>query len=115
MVPSTRLVTWTPAELDRWTVFDVEPSVEDWLDWANDNVSTMVWDFVNQNRQHLEHADEFEPNKVYPRVVPGIALMSVCKPATCLTVMTVPLLSTAPRSVRWVRSSRRLSGFYCQL
>jgi len=55
-----------PAELDRWTVFDVEPSVEDWLDWANDNVSTMVWDFVNQNRQHLEHADEFEPNKVYP-------------------------------------------------
>jgi hypothetical protein len=55
-----------PAELDRWTVFDVEPSVEDWLDWATDNVSTMVWDFVNQNRQHLEHMDEFEPNKVYP-------------------------------------------------
>jgi len=55
-----------PAELDRWTVFDVEPSVEDWLDWAKENVSTMVWDFINQNRQHLEHGDEFEPNKVYP-------------------------------------------------
>ena len=55
-----------PAELDRWTVFDVEPTVEDWLTWANDNVNSMVWDFVNQNRSHLEHGGEFEPNKVYP-------------------------------------------------
>jgi|TARA_R110000824_G_scaffold185997_17_gene367177 hypothetical protein len=55
-----------PAELDRWTVFDVEPSVEDWLDWAKGGVNKMVWDFVNMNRGHLEHKDEFEPNKVYP-------------------------------------------------
>ena len=56
-----------PAELDRWTVFDVEPSVEDWLTWAKDSeVSTITWDFVNQNRAHLEHTDDFEPNKVYP-------------------------------------------------
>lgn len=55
-----------PAELDRWTVFDIEPTIEDWLNWANDNVDSMVWDFVNQNRSHLEHAGEFEPNKVYP-------------------------------------------------
>jgi hypothetical protein len=27
-----------PAELDRWTVFDVEPSVEDWLQWASSKV-----------------------------------------------------------------------------
>jgi len=55
-----------PAELDRWTVFDIEPTIEDWLTWASDNVDSMVWDFVNQNRSHLEHAGEFEPNKVYP-------------------------------------------------
>ena len=55
-----------PAELDRWTVFDVEPTVEDWLDWANGNVHGMVWDFINQNRNHLEHSGDFEPNKVYP-------------------------------------------------
>ena len=55
-----------PAELDRWTVFDVEPTVEDWLDWAKDNVDGLVWDFVNQNRSHLEHQTDFEPNKVYP-------------------------------------------------
>ena len=55
-----------PAELDRWTVFDVEPSVEDWLNWGKDNVDGLVWDFINQNRSHLEHAEDYEPNKVYP-------------------------------------------------
>jgi len=55
-----------PAELDRYTVFDVEPSVEDWLHWAKENVETFVWDFINHNRAHLEHLDDFEPNKVYP-------------------------------------------------
>ena len=55
-----------PAELDRWTVFDVEPSVEDWLDWAKDRVDGVLWDFINHNRAHLEHGGDFEPNKVYP-------------------------------------------------
>ena len=55
-----------PAELDRWTVFDVEPTVEDWLDWAKSHVDGIIWDFVNQNRSHLEHAEDYEPNKVYP-------------------------------------------------
>ena len=55
-----------PAELDRWTVFDVEPSVSDWLDWAKENVDNAIWDFINQNHNHLEHKEDFEPNKVYP-------------------------------------------------
>jgi hypothetical protein len=55
-----------PAELDRYTVFDLEPSTEDWLDWAKDNVHTLIWDFINHNRAHLEHLDEYEPNKIYP-------------------------------------------------
>ena len=55
-----------PAELDRYTVFDVEPTTEDWLAWAKDNVITEIWDFINHNHQHLEHNDDFEPNKVYP-------------------------------------------------
>jgi len=55
-----------PAELDRWTVFDIEPSLEDWMTWASGKVHTIVWDFINHNRNHLEHSDDFEPNKVYP-------------------------------------------------
>ena len=38
-----------PAELDRWTVFDVEPTTEDWLDWAGDVVHPVIWNFINQN------------------------------------------------------------------
>ena len=55
-----------PAELDRYTVFDLEPTVEDWLNWAKGNVSQEIWDFINHNHQHLEHNDDYEPNKVYP-------------------------------------------------
>jgi len=55
-----------PAELDRYTVFDVEPTVEDWLDWAQGKVKPYIWDFINNNHGHLEHKDEFEPNKKYP-------------------------------------------------
>ena len=55
-----------PAELDRWVCFDIDPTVEDWLTWAKENVSVLVWDFINQNRNHLEHNDDPEPNKVYP-------------------------------------------------
>ena len=55
-----------PAELDRWVCFDVEPSTEDWLNWAKTEVHALVWDFINQNHDHLEHKGEFEPGVVYP-------------------------------------------------
>ena len=55
-----------PAELDRYTVFDVEPTTEDWLEWAKSNVIPEIWDFINHNHNHLEHNDDYEPNKVYP-------------------------------------------------
>jgi MoxR-like ATPase len=55
-----------PAELDRWSVWDIEPTVEDWLAWGKENVDSLIWDFVNNNREHLEHKGEIEPNKRYP-------------------------------------------------
>jgi hypothetical protein len=55
-----------PAELDRWTTFDLAPTVEDWLAWAKNNTNQFVYDFINLNREHLEHKGDFEPNKVYP-------------------------------------------------
>ena len=55
-----------PAELDRWVCFDVEPSVEDWLNWGKTEVHSIIWDFINQNKDHLEHKGEFEPGTVYP-------------------------------------------------
>jgi hypothetical protein len=55
-----------PAELDRWSAFDLSPTVEDWLSWAKNNTNQFVYDFINLNREHLEHKSDFEPNKVYP-------------------------------------------------
>ena len=55
-----------PAELDRWSVWDIEPTTEDWLAWGKGNVDGLVWDFINQNRGHLEHTADIEPNKRYP-------------------------------------------------
>jgi hypothetical protein len=56
-----------PAELDRWTVFDVEPTVGDWLEWAGQgNIDSMISSFISENRQHLEHTGDIEPSKVYP-------------------------------------------------
>ena len=55
-----------PAESDRWTVYDVEPTVDDWLDWAKDNVHPVIRSFINHNRDHLEHKDSFQPDEIYP-------------------------------------------------
>ena len=57
-----------PAELDRWTVFDLEPSVKDWIDWgkSSNKISPLVLEFIASTPNHLEHKDDFEPNKVYP-------------------------------------------------
>jgi MoxR-like ATPase len=83
-----------PAELDRYTCFDLAPSVEDWISYGSGNgtsseqvsvafqtardsfdsfkanqkvpVDSMIVDFIRHNPNHLEHSDAFEPNKVYP-------------------------------------------------
>jgi hypothetical protein len=56
-----------PAESDRWTTFDLEPTTEDWLTWATDVCHPMVVTFIRENHKHLEHAQgEFEPGKIYP-------------------------------------------------
>ena len=55
-----------PAEISRWAVFDAQPSVQDWIDWANDKVNHKIVDFIRNNNKFLEHSGEFEPNKVYP-------------------------------------------------
>lgn len=55
-----------PAELDRWTTFDLEPSIEDWLNHSKGKVHPAIWDFINKNHTHLEHKKVYEPNKIYP-------------------------------------------------
>ena len=65
-VSNYQVADMDPAELDRWSVFDVDPTVEDWLDWANGRIDPVIVNFINENRSHLEHTGIFEPGKVYP-------------------------------------------------
>ncbi len=99
-----------PAELDRWTVFDVEPSVEDWLEWGKENVSQITWDFINQNRQHLEHEGSLSPTRSILPVALGTALMRLSAVPVSLAMMA-PKVSSC--STWRLRSSalRQLSPF----
>ena len=57
-----------PAELDRYTVFDLEPTAEDWLIWAvENNLDAVLVDFIRQHPEHLRvDPTEVEPGTVCP-------------------------------------------------
>lgn len=58
------------AELDRWTTYDVDPTIEDWVLWAakSEDMLSIIVDFIRDNPVHLEHEvkEGIVPNKVYP-------------------------------------------------
>ena len=56
-----------PALLDRFWVIDLEPDTEDWIKWAKENdIDSLIIDFIKQNPAHLRHEGQMEPGKVYP-------------------------------------------------
>jgi len=56
-----------PAQADRFWTIDLEPTVEDWLNWASTNdVDSVIIDFIRQHPGHLRHSGQAEPGKVYP-------------------------------------------------
>lgn len=60
--------TFDPAELDRWAVFEFKPTVQEWLNWAKNNVKQIVYDYIKQNPKFLEYDlnQGLEANLVYP-------------------------------------------------
>lgn len=62
-----------PALLDRFWVTDLEPTVQDWLDWAakpraqgGGGIHPFLIDFVRANRSVLEHSTKANPGEVQP-------------------------------------------------
>lgn len=73
-----------PAELDRWVVWDVEPTLDDWIRWAKrkvflsydkkkgfiegnqPNVEPIIVEFIQKSLGALEHEGQFQPDQVYP-------------------------------------------------
>jgi midasin (ATPase involved in ribosome maturation) len=55
------------AQADRFWTIDLEPTVEDWLNWAKGAlVDDVIIDFIRQQPKHLRHNGQCEPGKVYP-------------------------------------------------
>lgn len=76
--PQTRVITainvgsdyqvneMDPAFLNRFFVIDLTPTAEEWIEWARKTIHPLVVDFIHENRGHLEHTKEIEPDEVYP-------------------------------------------------
>jgi hypothetical protein len=56
-----------PAAISRYAVVDLEPSVEEWLEFASDHCHPALVEFIRANPEKcLEHKGVFESNKKYP-------------------------------------------------
>jgi hypothetical protein len=64
-----------PAEQDRWTIFDLAPSIPDWVNWGRvknedgtQQVVEPILQFITQDPVHLEikEGEDFSPGKKYP-------------------------------------------------
>jgi len=57
-----------PAELSRWSVWDLAPTVQDWIAWArlDDNIILTIIDFIASNPEHLEYKNEHIFDKIHP-------------------------------------------------
>lgn len=55
-----------PAEVSRWVTFELEPSDEEWLKWAEDKCHLATIEFIRANPKALEHKGTFEADKKYP-------------------------------------------------
>lgn len=57
-----------PALKDRFFIVDLEPTVEDWLQWARSpegNIDELIVNFIVNHPEYLEVEKELDPRKVY--------------------------------------------------
>lgn len=54
-----------PAELSRSLVYLLEPTVDDWLNYARGKIHLAFIEFITNNHELLEHTGMFESNKKY--------------------------------------------------
>lgn len=89
-----------PALLRRFYVADLEPTNEDWYEWARKNSKTVdpiILEFLTKYPAHLRHTGEFEPGKVYPNPASWARLSetliySNMSPSSCLGENYDPLI-----------------------
>lgn len=63
-----QVVDMDPALLRRFWSAELEPTTEDWLNWASgrDDIPDIVTNFIKKYPAHLRYSKKLEPGKVYP-------------------------------------------------
>jgi len=65
--PEYQVNEMDPALLDRFWAVDLEPTTEDWIEWAQANgIDDISIDFIRHYPAHLRHTGQIEPGKIYP-------------------------------------------------
>jgi hypothetical protein len=65
--PEYQINEMDPALLDRFWTVDLEPTTEDWIEWATEaGVDDVLIDFIRHYPAHLRHVGSIEPGKIYP-------------------------------------------------
>ena len=65
--PEYQVNEMDPALLDRFWTVDLDPTSEDWIEWAKENdIDSILIDFIRHYPAHLRHTGQIEPGKVYP-------------------------------------------------
>lgn len=55
-----------PAAISRYAVVDLEPSIDEWLEFAQDHCHPALVEFIRANPRALEYDGVYENNKKYP-------------------------------------------------
>lgn len=55
-----------PAALSRYAVIDLDPTTNDWIDWANSNCNQAMVEFIRSNDRFLEFKGIAQPNEKTP-------------------------------------------------
>ncbi len=84
-----------PAMSDRFFTVDLEPTVQDWIDWGlkGERILSKILDFVQiEGANHLEFRGELESSKVYPSRRSWVKFND--------TLITLPEILADPKSDR---------------
>lgn len=80
-----QVASMDPAELDRWYKIELDPTVDEWVEWATqNNILEDIVEYVAESKIEgknvLEHDGQFDENKVYPSRRSWVRLSNSLKP-----------------------------------
>ena len=95
-----------PALLRRFWSIGLEPTTNDWLDWAGTtgNIDPIIVEFITKYPAKLRHEGQFEPGKVYPNPASWARLDAAFKHANITPSETIETNESSIRDLQYSMS-----------